>query len=139
MNTLYLDCFIISILGLILSTLVILKSQLRKAKLANVIYDWHLFFGMDLWINMAGTLVTVGIALMLLGPFLKQFPKYADATLFIMILFAALGYIGSDVASRFFSVVNGRINAAIDYKTSAADQAAGTADAPTPATKPQNP
>jgi len=136
---LYLQCFAISLLGLILSLLMVLKSQLNKAKLANVIFDWRLFFKADLWISIAGTLVMVGMALILLGPFLKKYPQFAENTLMILIIFSAFGYLGSDLASRFFSVVNGRINAAIDYKTSQADAASGNLNAPTPASKPEKP
>lgn len=134
--SLYLNCFFISLLGLMLSLLMVLKSQINKAKLANVVFDWKLFFKADLWISVAGTLVMVGMALILLGPFLKKYPAFADNTLLTLIIFAAFGYLGSDLASRFFSVVNSRINAAIDYKTTQADAATGNLDAPTPAGKP---
>jgi len=134
---LYFNCFFISLLGLILSLLMVLKSQMTKAKLANVIFDWKLFFKADIWISVAGTLVMVGMALILLGPFLKKYPSFADNTLLTLIIFAAFGYLGSDLASRFFSVVNSRINAAIDYKTTQADRVTGNLDAPTPAGKPQ--
>lgn len=136
---LYLQCFSISLLGLILSLLMVLKSQLNKAKLANVIFDWRLFFRADIWISIAGTLVMVGMALILLGPFLKKYPQFADNTLMILVIFSAFGYLGSDLASRFFSVVNSRINSAIDYKTTQADTASGNLSAPTPATKPETP
>jgi hypothetical protein len=134
--SLYLSCSGISLLGLLLSLLMVLKSQLAKARLANVIYDWRLFFRVDLWISVAGTLVMVGMALILLGPFMKKYPQFADNSLMTLIVFAAFGYLGSDLASRFFSVVNSRINAAIDYKTTQADAATGNLNAPTPATKP---
>lgn len=133
----YLNCFLISLLGLSLSVLLVIKSLTTKAKLANVIFDWKLFWKTDAIFSVLGTLLTVGIALMLLGPFLKSYPKFSDNTLVIMVVFSALGYLGSDVASRFFSVVNSRINGAIDFKTTLADTATGTLDAPTPATKPQ--
>jgi len=134
--TLYLQCTGISLLGLLLSILLILKSQLAKARLANVIFPWNAFWRIDLWVNMGCTLVWVAICLMLLGPAIKQFPKYADNSLLILIIFAAQGYLGSDVASRFFSAVNSRINAAIDFKTTQADTASGNLGAPTPAMKP---
>jgi hypothetical protein len=135
--SLYLNCFFISLLGLILSLLMVVKSQMTKAKLANVIFDWKLFFKTDIWISIAGTLVMVGMELILLAPFIKRYPSFADDTLLTLIIFAASGYLGSDLASRFFSVVNSRINSAIDFKSTQSDQLNGTLDAPTPATKPQ--
>jgi hypothetical protein len=72
---------------------------------------------------------------MLLGPALKEYPKFADKTTVILIIFGTIGYVGSDIASRFFSVVNNRLNSAIDYKTNQADEANGTLGTPTPATK----
>ena len=133
---LYLNCFIISLLGLALSQLLIIRNLTGKAKLSNVIFDWKLFWKTDLIFSVIGTLITVGIALMLLGPFLKSYPSFANNTLVILIVFSTLGYIGSDVASKFFSVVNSRINAAIDSKTTLADTATGNLGAPTPAAKP---
>jgi len=47
--------------------------------------------------------------------------------------FAFVGYTGSDIMSRIFSVVNKRINKAIDYKTTIADESTGTTAKPTPA------
>jgi hypothetical protein len=43
---------------------------------------------------------------------------------------------GTDILLKLFGVVNKRLNAAIDVKTTQADEANGTTAAPTPATKP---
>lgn len=131
----YLNCFFISLIGLGLSLLSVIYSLTKKARVANVIFDWKLFFKADLIIQFIGTLLTVFLFLMLLGPFLKQFPKYAGNTFGILVFFATVGYVGSDIASRLFSVVNSRINGAIDYKTNQADEANGTLGVPTPAVK----
>jgi len=45
---------------------------------------------------------------------------------------ATVGYSGDHLASKFFSATTKKIEAAIDYKTSQADLAAGTTDKPTP-------
>jgi len=134
----YLQCFLVGLIGLALSVLTVLKSLIRKAKLANVIFDWKLFFKADLVLQFVGAVLTLSLFLMLLGPFLKEYPKFADKTFAITVVFATIGYVGSDIASRMFSVVNSRLNGAIDYKTTQADEANGTADAPTPATKKQD-
>ncbi len=133
----YIQCFLMGIIGVALSTLTVLQSLTKKAKLANVIFNWKLFFGADIFIQLLGSLVTVGGALLLVGPFIKQYPQFADKDFAIMVVFATIGYLGSDIASRLFSVVNNRINGAIDYKTTQADTANGTIDTPTPAVKTQ--
>lgn len=136
---LYLNCFFISLIGLGLSVLAVIFNLKKKAKLANIVFDWGLYWKSDLWMQIAGTLLTAGLFLMLLNPFLKQYPKFADNTFVILIFFSAVGYFGSDIASRLFSVVNSRINSAIDYKTTIADTQTGNLNAPTPAIKPTKP
>jgi hypothetical protein len=133
----FLECFLISLIGLGLSMLAVLKSLTTKAKLANVIFNWKLYFSADLFLQLAGTLLTVAMGLLLLKPFLLLYPQFAESNFKIMVGFATIGYVGSDIASRLFSVVNGRINSAIDFKTTQADTANGTVDKPTPADKPK--
>lgn len=133
----YIQSFLISLVGLGLSMLAVLKSLTTKAKLANVIFNWKLYFSADFFLQLFGTILTVGGGLLLLQPFLMQYPQFANNRFKIMIGFMTIGYVGSDIASRLFSVVNGRINAAIDFKTTQADTANGTADSPTPADKPE--
>jgi len=134
----YLNCFLIGIIGVMLSTITVLLSLTRKAKVANVQFNWKLFFGADIFIQLLGSIITVGGALLLVGPFLKQYPKFANNDFAILLAFATIGYFGSDIASRLFSVVNSRINGAIDYKTNQADEANGTLGIRTPATKQSN-
>lgn len=133
---LYLNCLAISLVGLGLSVLAVIYSLTKKARLANVIFDWKLYWRSDLWMQLVGTILSVALFLLLLAPFLKQYPTFKDNTFVILIFFSAVGYFGSDLASRLFSVVNSRINSAIDVKTSQADLANGTLNAPTPAAKP---
>lgn len=52
----------------------------------------------------------------------------------ILAMSATVGYSGGDLASKFFSFTQKRIDAAIDHKTTIADKATGNTDAPTPAT-----
>lgn len=133
---LYLQCFLISLIGLGISVMTILKNLTNKAQLANVIFDWKLYFKTDLVYQLVGTLLTVGLFLMLLAPARVKYPALSNDNLVILLVFATTGYIGSDLASRLFSVVNTRINSAIDYKTTIADKASGNLGAPTPADKP---
>lgn len=132
---LYLQCGLISLIGLALSILTVIASLTKKAKIANIAFNWKLFLTQDVLIQAAGTLLTVALGLMLLGPALKQYPKFADNTLAILCIFATIGYVGSDIASRFFSVMNNRINNGIDSKTTISDIQTGNLSAPTPAPK----
>lgn len=132
---LYLSCFLIGLIGLALSMLMVIRSLQLKAKLANVIFNWKLIFTSDLLIQAAGSVLTVGLALLLLDSFLDDYPNIAEKMSWVKIGFATIGYVGSDIASRLFSVVNKRINGAIDFKTNIADEATGTLDTPTPAEK----
>jgi len=132
----YLSSFLIGLVGLSLSLLTVIKSLTRKAKLANVIFDWKLFLKSDLLLQLAGSLLTVFLGLLLLNPFFQQFPQYAGKVFAVNLIFATIGYMGADIASRLFSVVNSRINSAIDYKTTISDQTTGNLDSPTPAAKP---
>lgn len=126
------------LIGLALSTLTILSSLIKKSRAANLIFDWKLFWSVDIFIQIAGTLLTIAGFLICLHPALAKYPSWADNVLVILLVFATVGYLGSDVASRIFSVVNARINAAIDYKTNQADEANGTLGTPTPAGKPSS-
>lgn len=134
---LYLNCFLISLIGLGLSLLSVIYSLTTKAKKANVIFDWTLFAKADLVIQAIGTALTVALFLMLLPSFIEQYPKYGSNRFGVLLFFATIGYIGSDIASRFFSIVNKRINSAIDYKTDIADTQTGNLGTPTPALKPE--
>ena len=132
----FLSSFLIGLVGLSLSLLTVIQSLTKKAKLANVIFDWKLFLKSDLILQFVGSILTVALGLLLLNPFFQQFPKYAEKVFAINVIFATIGYMGSDIASRLYSVVNSRINAAIDYKTTISDKATGNLDNPTPAEKP---
>lgn len=135
----YLQAGLISLIGLLFSLVMVMRSLLNKARAANLKFNWTVFLSQDLVFQAIGTVLTVSLALMLLGPTFKQYPKLQDNDLLILSVFATIGYIGSDIASRFFSVMNKRLTNAIDYKTTMADTASGTLDAPTPAAKVETP
>lgn len=132
----YISSALVGLIGLALSMLMIIRSLKNKAKISNVIFDWKLVFTSDLIIQAIGSLLTIGLGLLLLDSFTDQYPAIVEQKgFYVQVVFATIGYIGSDIASRLFSVVNNRINGAIDYKTTQADQANGTLGAPTPAVK----
>lgn len=127
----YVNSAAIGVLGTLLSLIVIGQSLSRKAKLANVVFNFGQFLKDD-WLTPIGSLTMIAMALIVL----QYVPADKYHPLIIMAFFATAGYTGSDLASRFFSVANKKINAAIDYKTTEADRMSGNSDAPTPTPKP---
>jgi len=118
------------LLGLLLSTITVIQSLKNKAKIANVIFTVSSYFKDDGVLTMAGSSVMIIMGLVVL-----EYVPPSTNPLLLIAIFATAGYTGSDLASRFFSVANKRINDAIDYKTTIADKASGTLDNPTPTTK----
>jgi archaellum biogenesis protein FlaJ (TadC family) len=130
--SLYLDCFVIAILGLIISVLIQMKSQSDKAKMANLIFSGPQFLKTE-WITITLSLVTIVVGLFFIPIVVGWKPGYLP---FVKPAFLPIGYMGTDILLKLFGVVNKRLNAAIDVKTTQADEANGTTAAPTPATKP---
>ena len=124
---------LMGVLGLVLSTILILQSLSKKAKAANVIFTVTGYFRDD-WFTPIGSVVSILMAYILLPYAPKGWSEGIQ-----LLVSGTIGYLGSDIPSRIFSVVNKRINAAIDYKTTIADTQTGTLDAPTPAVKPPKP
>ena len=122
-----LQCILIGLCGTLLSTLAVMYSLSKKAKAANVIFSASNYLKTD-WFAPTISAVAIFMA-MILQPYVPAtWPKGV-----ILVLFATIGYSGNDIVSRFFSVVNSRINGAIDYKTDVADKINGTYGTPTPA------
>lgn len=129
--TLYINCAAIGVLGTVLSMLVIAQNLQRKAKLANVQFNISQFLKDD-WLTPVSSFTMIAMGLIVL-----QYAPPTFSQLWLIGLFATAGYTGSDLASRLFSVANKRINSAIDYKTTIADESTGTARSPTPAVLPE--
>src|SRR5579864_3140073 len=105
-------CAIVGLLGTILSLLAVNYSLSRKAKAANLIYSFRDFFVTD-WFAPVISVVAIVMAII----FLPYIPKaWQNDNGAILVVFATIGYSGNDIVSRFFSVVNSRLNSAIDYK-----------------------
>jgi hypothetical protein len=126
---LYIICFVVAILGMALQTILKLRSIKTKAALANVSFNPLTYFKED-WLSIAASLITIILTLFFVSEILNWNALVIN---YVKIGFAFVGYTGSDIMSRLFSVVNARINSAIDYKTTIADTATGTLDKPTPA------
>lgn len=141
-----------SLIGLLYQMMNKYKSIKEKAKLANVQYPTFFQFLLEDKTSWILTLATISFMFLLLGATID--PKnlalptkpievfwifsLSAEEIYVMVLcllFATCGYMGVDIFLRLMSKTNSRINAAIDYKTTQADKAAGTLDQPTPATK----
>lgn len=132
----YLNCLFMGTIGWLISALMIIKSQTTKFKKANLIYSPSAYFKED-WMTIGITYAVIA-ACMIAMYYIPEKAFVSDwANLVILSLFITIGYNANDMASRFFSVVNKRFNAAIDYKTNIADEQAGTLGTPTPADLPK--
>lgn len=125
----YIQCFVVAFLGMCLQALLKIRSIQEKARKANVKFHAKEYLLED-WVSHCASIVTTVMCLFFIDEFTNF---YARATDYMKIGFAFVGYTGSDIMSRIFSVVNKRINNAIDYKTTIADTASGTTENPTPA------
>lgn len=121
--------FLIGFLGMVLQALLKIKSIQDKARKANVQFKPKEYIIED-WVSHSASFVTLIMVLL----FVDEIINFSvTAGEYLKFGFAFVGYTGSDIMSRIFSVVNKRINTAIDYKSTIADQSTGNLDAPTPA------
>lgn len=125
---LYLQCFLIALLGSLLQTTFKMRSLQIKAKLANLEFSITQYFKDD-WIVMSGNIITIILCLFFTDEVINIKPEVID---YLKIAFAFVGYTGSDILNRVFSVANKKLNSAIDYKTNIADEATGNLGTPTP-------
>lgn len=113
----YLTCFGLGLLGMAFQVALKLKSLQDKATAANIVFNEGDFFKKDKWTLICNVLAIL-IFVFLLGDMLKLWPALNG---WVKIVFAFVGYIGSDVLLRFFSVVEKQMNGIIDIKTNKAD------------------
>lgn len=131
----YIECFASGFFGLLLSTLLILKSLQRKARIGNLQFSIGQYLKDEVLLIVAN-FVWVAACLFFIKYFMRWKPEYAN---FVVFGFFFIGYLGSDVASRLASVANRRLNAGLDFKTTKADEAAGLdPKIPTPTTLPKD-
>src|SRR5688572_14151532 len=127
--SLYAQCFAVAFFGMVLQALLKIKSIQAKASNAKVQFSAKEYLLED-WVSHSASLVTVIMVMF----FVDEFAHFSEFVMrYVKFGFAFVGYTGSDIMSRLFSVVNKRINKAIDYKTNIADEATGTTGTTTPA------
>ena len=124
---LYLKCFLVAMIGCALQAVLKIKSIQDKAKKANVHFHPLDYFKED-WVSLTASVLTIVLFMFFLEGVLQWKPEVVN---YIMIGFAFVGYTGSDVMSRIFSVVNRKINNVIDFKTTEIDTLNGTQNQPT--------
>lgn len=125
--TLYLNCFLVALIGMVLQALLKIKSIQEKATKANIKFSAKDYL-IDDWVSHLASFVTIIMFLFFIDELSGISPKIVN---YLKIGFAFVGYTGSDIASRLFSVVNKRINNVIDQKTTISDITTGTTT-PTP-------
>jgi len=99
-----------------------------KARLANVEFKFGEYFTKD-WLSHLLSFTGIGAYLLILTEVVNGNSMLSG---YVKTLSLFVGWAGSDLISRFFSVVNKKVNAIIDIKTTAADQVTGTSTVPTP-------
>lgn len=125
---------IVGFIGAFLQMLMKARSIQQKATLSNVQFSFWRYF-VDDWISHLISLASIALYVYLVRRRVTTAPENMHEL--ILAFSATVGYSGADIVSRFFSFTNKRINAAIDFKTTKADEAAGLdPTVPTPATKP---
>ena len=113
----YLQCFIVALVGMALQTALKMKSLQDKARAANVEFKAGQYFKND-WLSISASILTIIMFMLFMDNILNWKPAIID---YVKIGFAFVGYTGSDIASRLFGVLNKKINSVIDTKTNIAD------------------
>ena|SRR6201986_2604583 len=115
--TLYATCFCIALVGMALQTVLKIKSLQDKAAAGNVQFKVSQYFSTD-WLSITASLLTIILFILVMSEILKWQPAIVN---YVKIGFAFVGWTGSDIASRLFSVVNTKINDIINTKSNTAD------------------
>lgn len=119
--------------GMILHMLMKAKDLQASAKRNNLEFKFGKFFVED-WLS---HLISISSVILYIFLVRRRVETAPDSMYELILAFSAtVGYAGDSLVSRFFSFTTKRIDAAIDHKTTIADQVSGTTGAPTPATKP---
>lgn len=121
---------IVGFLGMLIHMLMKARAIQHKAKLSNVQFKFWQYFTDD-WLSHLISIAAIVLYVYLVRRRVAAAPESMHEL--ILAFSATVGYSGADLVARFFSFTNKRINAAIDYKTTIADQATGNTENPTPA------
>lgn len=103
---LYLKCFAVALIGMALQTVLKMKSLDSKAKAAGITFKPTDYFKED-WLSITASILTIFMFLFFISDIMHFSPNTIN---YIRVLFAFVGYTGSDIASRLFSEINKRFN-----------------------------
>jgi len=115
--SLYLQCFVVALVGMALQTTLKIKGLQDKAVAANVQFKISDYFKKD-WLSILAAILTIILFLLFVDNILKWRPGIVD---YAKIGFAFVGWTGGDAASRLFGVVDKKINQIINDKSNQAD------------------
>lgn len=126
---------IVGLLGMLLHMFIKARAIKIKATLSNVKFQFWRYF-IDDWLSHLISVLAIVLYVYLVRRRVVTAPESMHEL--ILAFSATVGYSGADLVARFFSFTNRRINAAIDHKTTIADQVTGNLNNPTPADTPEN-
>ncbi len=148
---LYLKLILGSVIGLAIGMVAKNKAIKDKSGLANVQYSGIGELIKEEQKRIWGTLLTISLAFLIVGQgidpdnlsnpngkvkFLWGIFSTTQRIIWeavLVTIFSTVGYVGIDIALKYFGATSQRINRAIDSKTTDADRVNGTLDKPTPA------
>jgi len=128
-NPLLLEVVFASVIGALLHVFIKARDLKLTTTKHNIEFKFREYFVGD-WLS---HIISV-LVIMLYVLFINRRLDHITVNLYEALLAtsATVGYSGDHLASKFFSATTKKIESAIDYKTSLADKASGTTDAPTP-------
>lgn len=129
MILIYVQLFVIAMIGQALHITVDYKSNQITYKKANLIFTTGQFFT-DQTTSLITAFLTILVALFFVGDAIAQLP---DKFYWVKGGFLFIGYFGDSIASQILGAAKKRADKAIDYKTNIADEQTGTLNSPTPA------
>lgn len=123
------DVILSGSLGIIIHVLIKARDLKTSSTKHNIEFKFSDYFLGD-WLSHAISITVMALYILFINRRVHTAPDdFYEALLFAS---ATVGYSGDHLASKFFSAATKRMEAAIDYKTSLADKAAGTTENPTP-------
>jgi len=114
----YLDCFIGGVIGILCHVLLLkLPAMKKRAENANTDFKVSEYLKND-WLTIAGSFITVFVAIFVLDELLAMKPSVAK---WVKFFFVFVGYTGSSILQGIFSKTETQIQKVIDVKTNIAD------------------
>jgi len=128
-NPLLIDVVFAAVIGALLHVFIKARELKLTTTKHNIEFKFREYFVGD-WLSHIISILVIMLYIL----FINKRLDHITLNLYEILLAtsATVGYSGDHLASKFFSASTKKIESAIDYKTSLADKASGTTDAPTP-------